>query len=379
MPLVSGAALLTAVALTQHDHMAMRQETGHHGSMAGKLGDWPMSKEGSGTSLVPESSPMFMDHLPKSGRYHLSLMGFGTANYSDSGGQRGDHKFYSNSMLMLMAGRETGGGRLGLSAMFSLDPIFNGRYGYPNLFQTGETAYGDKLTDYQHPHDLVSELTASYSKPISRDLNAFIYGGPVGEPALGPPMFAHRASGMEVPEAPITHHWIDSTHISPGVLTLGLNSKQWQLEGSAFNGHEPDENRYSPDPVSLNSYSGRFTFTPNANSAYSLSYGYLNSPESTEPGVDQHRIVGSAMWNFPLASGDDLAVSAIWGRNILKGDHSDAYLLEGTLYKGDTSWFARWENVDKDELAGVPAGRYRINKLILGGVKRVTGGEGYEV
>lgn len=368
------ASVLAAALATQHHHPG-----GHHGSMAGMLGDWKMNTEGSGTSWLPEDSPMWMTHLPKAGRYDLNLMGFATGNYSDSGGQRGDHKFYSNSMVMLMARRETGGGRLGLRAMASLDPIFNGRFGYPNLFQTGETAYGDKLVDFQHPHDLVSELAVSYSHPLGNGVSGFAYLGPVGEPALGPGTFAHRPSGMDIPEAPITHHWIDSTHISAGVATLGLNTRKWQIEGSAFNGHEPDENRYSPDPVSLNSYTGRISFAPDSRSVYSLSHAYLNEPESTEPGVNQHRTVASGMWNVTLGEERDLALTAIWGQNSKGGDSHDAYVLEASLLNGGDTLFARYENVDKDELSGVPAGSYRVQKLLVGGIKRITAGEGYDV
>lgn len=347
--------------------------------MMGRLGPWPMGKEGSGTSWLPESSPMFMKGLPKAGRYDLSLMGFFTLNYSDAGGKRGDDRFYSNSMPMLMARRETGGGTLGMNLMVSLDPIFNGEFGYPDLFQTGETAHGIKLVDYQHPHDLLSELTVSYSHPVGKGMNAFVYGGPVGEPALGGPTFAHRPSGMEIPEAPISHHWFDSTHISWGVVTAGVNSEKWQLEGSLFNGHEPNENRYAPDPISLNSASTRLTYNPSRNLSFNVSYGYLHSPESTEPGVDQHRLTAAGIWSHPLPSGDNLSVSAVYGRNMVRGENSDAFVLEGTYYRGADSFFARWENVDKNELVGVPAGSYKVNKVLFGGIKNLTSQRGFDV
>ncbi len=350
-----------------------------HGAMMGKLGPWSMSREASGTSWIPDSSPMFMKMLPKSGAYELNAMGFLTFNFAQTGGKRGDQRFYSNSMLMLMARRETGGGTLGLNAMLSLDPIFNGEFGYPNLFQTGETAYGRPLVDYQHPHDLIAELSASYSRPISKGMNAFVYGGPAGEPALGGPTFMHRPSGMEIPEAPISHHWFDSTHISWGVITAGLNSDRWQLEGSVFNGHEPNENRYAPDKLALNSVSGRFTVNPNRNLSFNVSYGYLNSPESTAPGEDQHRLTAAALWSQPVRNGNNLSATAAFGRTYGHGHHSDALLIEATYLTSNTSWFTRWENVDKDELAGVPAGSYKINKFILGAVRNVTVQSGFEI
>ena len=356
----------------------MKMDGMQMGSMKGKLGDWPMAKEGSGTSWLPESSPMFMRGLPKLGRYDLSVMGFFTLNYSDAGGPRGDRRFYSNSMPMLMARRETGGGTLGFNLMGSLDPVFNGEYGYPNLFQTGETAHGRKLVDYQHPHDLLSELTLSYSHPIGRGVSGFVYGGPVGEPALGGPTFAHRPSGMDVPEAPISHHWFDSTHISWGVVTLGVNTDRFQVEGSLFNGHEPDENRYAPDPLGLNSVAGRVTYNPTKNLSLNISYGYLNSPESTEPGVDQHRLTAAALLSVPMKGGDNLSLAAAFGRNYLHGGSSDARIVEGTLYRGRDTLFLRYENVDKDELVGVPEGSYAVNKLVFGGVKNLASRGGFD-
>lgn len=348
-------------------------------AMRGRLGDWSMTREGSGTSWLPLSSPMYMKHLGMAGRYEQTAMGFITYNFTDAGGDRGEQRFYSNSMLMLMgvdAGeRETSG----YSVMLSLDPLFNGRYGYPNLFQTGETAYGAPLTDFQHPHDLFVEVAGTHSREISRGLRGFVYAAPVGEPALGGPTFMHRPSGVEIPEAPIGHHWFDATHISWGVVTLGANTDKWQLEGSVFNGHEPDENRYSPDNLSLNSVSGRFTQALSDDFVWNVAYGFLDEPESLEPGVHQHRVTASALWNKPLSNDANLAVGAAFGRNYKEGEFGDALLLEATYSKGDDTFFARWEGVDKDELMGVPPGTYKVNKFLFGGVREVKHFDGLDL
>ena len=103
------------------------------------------------------------------------------------------------------------------------------------LLATGETADGvTHLVDRQHPHDLFMELSASYSFAHGEDETFFLYGGLPGEPALGPPAFLHRFSGMDNPEAPISHHWLDSTHITYGVVTAGFVYRGWKLEGSIF-------------------------------------------------------------------------------------------------------------------------------------------------
>ena len=354
-------------------------DMGEMGAMKGRLGNWGMQKEGSGTSWLPESSPMFMKGLGNHGGFDQSAMGFITYNYTDAGGKRGDHRFFSNSMLMLMGQKGTEKESLGYSLMFSLDPVFNGEFGYPDLFQTGETAYGNKLTDFQHPHDLLVEVAGTYSREVGKGVRAFLYGGPVAEPALGGPTFMHRISGVEIPEAPISHHWFDSTHIAWGVVTLGVNTQAWQVEGSVFNGHEPDENRYSPDKPALNSASGRVTFAPNKDTALSASYGYLNSPESTEPGVDQHRLTAAIVYNRPLGDGANLATTLAFGRNIVLGENSDALLLEATYMRGHSSYFVRWENVDKNELGGVPPGSYKVNKILFGGVREVSKFQGLDL
>jgi len=348
-------------------------------SMKGSLGDWPMNREGSGTSWQPDSSPMYMAMLPKAGRYDLMFMGEVQTGYIDAGGKRGDKQGYANSMLMWMAQRDTAGGRLGLHLMLSADAITNGKRGVPNLFQTGETLNGQPLVDRQHPHDLFSEVAISFSKPINSQDRLFVYGGPVGEPALGNVMFMHRASGMEIPEAPITHHWFDSTHISFGVATLGLTiADKWKFEGSAFNGHEPDENRFDIDPIQLNSYSGRVSFNPCPYTSFSASYGFLKSPEQLEPGLNQHRLTASAAFNKPMGD-DNVATTLVFGRLIIPGrKDSNAYLLESTWTHRDDSIFGRFERVDKDELVGVPAGSYTINKLLFGDVHNVASHDGYE-
>jgi hypothetical protein len=376
------ASFSLAIGGASGDMSGMQDMSGMAGmQMKGTLGDWSMAREGSGTSWQPDSSPMFMKTLPKAGRYDLGVMGIIQSGYVDSGGKRGQQQGYANSMGMLMGRRETGGGTFGFDVMASLDPITNGKRGVPNLFQTGETLNGKPLVDRQHPHDLLAEAAISYSHPISRDVRAFVYGGPIGEPALGNVMFMHRASGMEIPEAPISHHWFDSTHIAYGVATLGLTlADKWKVEGSVFNGHEPDENRYNIDPIALNSASGRISYNPDRNWSFSAAFGYLKSPEALEPGVDQHRITASAAYSLPLAGGDNWSTSLLYGKLIVPGKKdSNAYVVESTLYHGRDSIFGRYERVDKDELVGVPDGSYPINKLLLGDVHNIASRSGFDL
>lgn len=353
------------------------------GSMGGILGLWSMAREGSGTSWLPDDSPMFMKDLGKSGRYSLLYMGNFSLNYTDSNVSdgRGPHEFYSNSMPMLMVRRGLANGdTFGFRVMASLDPIFNGQFGAPNLFQTGETAHGKELVDRQHPHDLLAEVSGTYSKNLGGGNRTFLYLAPIGEPALAGSMYLMRPSGMENPEAPITHHWFDSSHITFGVITAGYElGSRWKLDGSFFNGKEPDENRYSPDNLRLDSSTGRLTFNPAKSLSLSVSYASLHRPEDDDPDHGENRTTAALSYGKSIGGDDWFAATALWGRDAHLGHTSDAYLIEASLYRKDWSTYIRYENVDKDELADVPVGSYKVNKWTLGATKDFAHPSGFDL
>lgn len=335
--------------------------------MMGALGNYPMTLDGSGTAWNPAASPMYMLMQPNWGRYSVGVMGMATFNFTNQGGSRGESQFFSDSMVMLMAQRQTGGGTLTYRGMFSADPIINGKEGYPLLFQTGETANGKPLVDRQHPHDLISELAVSYAHPIGKDVSAFGYAGLAGEPALGDVMYLHRPSSGDNPEAPISHHWFDSTHISYGVLTGGVTwADKFKIDASWFNGKEPDENRYDIDRIQLDSFSGRVEYNPTSEWSLSASYGYLKEPEALEPGEGVHRLTGAIQYQKKIDDSHFFGLGAFYGQNAKHGTTNDAWNLEASYIFGKNDVFARYENVDKDELLNVPAGTYNINKFSFG-------------
>ena len=346
--------------------------------MRGALGPWSMNREGSGTTWLPESSPMY-GRMTTRGKWQTMQMGSATGAFVSSGGKRGESQFYGASQYMMMGQKTDEKGRtFGLRSMFSLDPITNGKRGYPDLFQTGESANGKPLKDRQHPHDLVMELAATYSAPLSKNARGFVYLAPAGEPAIGPAAFPHRPSAWDNPEAPISHHWLDGTHITYGVATAGAAlGEKWKVEGSAFNGREPNENRYNIDPIRLNSYAGRITHNPSKDLSFQASYASVRSPESLEPTVDQHKLTVSAMHNRALPTGDNIASMLAVGQNIPSGGKSKTTaLLAETAYTHRTeTYFARYDNVQKDELVDVPAGTYRVQKFTLGGVHNLRQSE----
>jgi hypothetical protein len=298
--------------------------------------------------------------------------GFIDAIYDDQGGPRGATRSFSTSMLMFMARRELTDGAFGVRLMVSADPLM-GKSGYPLLFQTGETANGvDPLIDRQHPHDLLMEAALTYSRDLSPGSSAFVYVGLPGEPALGPNAFMHRLSAMENPEAPLSHHWLDSTHITWGVLTAGYIVEGVKLEASAFNGREPDENRYDIEVRALDSYAVRASYNPSERWSLQGSFGRLASPEQLEPTVSVRRTTVSVSYNAPVARWWQSTLA--FGHNVpSSGDASDAWLVESSAAVASAlTLFARYEHVAKDELflADQPLyGRtFTIQKFSIGSV-----------
>ena len=342
-------------------------------TMRAMLGPYPMTRESSGTSWQPDSARMTMAMLGGGGAWSLMAQGYVTGIYDDQGGRRGDAEAFSTSMGMLMANRALGDhATLGLRAMLSLDPLMGPR-GYPLLFATGETADGrTQLVDRQHPHDLVMELATSLSYDLGGGRAVSLYAGLPGEPALGPPAFMHRESGMVNPEAPIGHHWFDSTHITFGVLTAGLSGTHWKIEASAFKGREPDQHRYDIESPRLDSWAVRGFLNPTANLSLQLSTGHLHSPEQLDPDRDEQRTTASATWHLPLGHGASLASTIGWSRKDLRpGPALTGWLGESALRLGPRhTIFARAEHEREDELfaAGAPQeGRiFGVSKLSLG-------------
>jgi hypothetical protein len=355
--------------------MDMSQGQMAHGDMAGMammkgaLGPYSMMQDASGTAWQPASTPMEGVSW-SSGGWTGMVHGWANLVYDQQNGPRGQTQTFSESMLMVMAQHAEGPGTLTLHAMLSLDPQM-GRGGYPLLLQTGETANGvTPLIDRQHPHDLFMELSGAYSLPVGDRSSVFLYVGYPGEPALGPVTFMHRFSGQDDPAAPITHHWLDSTHITFGVITTGVVHGPWKLEGSVFNGREPDQFRWDFDPLRLDSYSGRLSFNPTPNWAFQTSYGFIRSPEQLTPDVNQGRLTASAMYNRPFKGGNWQTTLA-WGRNWDDPGHTlDGVLLESAVAFGRNTVFARAENVQKDELFDTPGpleGRvFRVSEATLG-------------
>ncbi len=275
------------------------------------------------------------------GRWRLMLDGVLFATFNRQGGPRGATEFRSQNWFMAMADRRVGPGTLTLSGMLSLEPLTVGEGGYAELFQVGEAYRGLQITDRQHPHDLAMQLAGWWRKPLGAQAGITFGAGLPGEPALGPVAFMHRPSAAENPTAPLSHHVFDSTHIAMGVLTVGADSGPFVVEGSLFQGREPDEHRYDLEPGPLDSWSARVWYRPGSEWAFQVSHGYLHEPEALEPG-SQRRTNASASW-FRQRQNGFTAVTGAAGRNARPYSKVHAFLLEATHQAGRNAFYGRVE------------------------------------
>jgi hypothetical protein len=357
----------------QEEHGAM-QHGAHddHAMMAtGVLGPYAMGREASGTAWQPDVSSHGGVHLQ---RGEWMLMGHALLNgaYSWQEGPRGDEKAFLAGMIMGAARRDFSNGTLNVRAVLSPDP-FMGASGYPLLFAAGETADGvEPLVDRQHPHDLFMELSASYAYRLAPNSSVFVYGGLPGEPAFGPPAFMHRLSAMDSPEAPITHHWLDSTHITFGVVTAGVVVGDWKFEASQFRGREPDEDRYDIETGDLDSTSARLSWNPTENLSLQASWADIESPEALEPDEDEERWSVSGIYTRPIGEhGWWSATAAFANKERSDGVSLDAWLAEAAWHPND-QWtvFARGEAIETDELGAVHHGPIEdVQRVSLGAIR----------
>lgn len=369
-------ALTLGVARPLHTQMHMHHPTEQGGAPLGI----PESRGGSGTSWLPDASPMHDSHITL-GRWTLMLHGQAFFQYDRQAGARGSNQLGAINWAMAAASRSLGAGQIELRSMLSAEPWTIGSRGYPLLLQTGESYQGASLHDRQHPHDLFMELAALYERPIGRNLGLSLYLAPVGEPALGPVAFPHRPSAADDPLAPISHHWQDGTHITFGVVTAGVFTRNVKVEASWFNGREPDENRTNFDYANrqLDSWSARVSVNPDARWSFSAWYGYLESPEGLNPGESLHRLGAAALTTQRVGEGGSWSSALIFGANMAlgAGKLSPSLLLESAFEPdGHDAFFGRAEYVRKSAnelvIAAAPATtEYAIGALAVGYLRTV--------
>ena len=319
------------------------------------------AREVSGTAWSADITPMHAVHV-HTGNWELMLHGNVFVQFLHESGEfhRRGQQTGSINWLMGAATRAAGAGRVTLRGMVSLEPWTIGGCGYPDLLATGDICERDSIHDRQHPHDLFMEAAAAYDRPLSGSVRWQIYGG-AAEPALGPPGFPHRSSALSNPIAPIGHHWLDSTHITYGLVTTGVYTQRWKAEASVFNGREPDPVRTDFDFAPLDSVAGRVSIAAAGRWALQVSAGHLRDAEAgvgTLPSNDVNRATASAIYHRPIGVGGLWATTIAWGvnsaRHALAGSvvrqTSHAVLVESSASANNRdTWFGRIE------IAGKPA------------------------
>lgn len=301
----------------------------------------------SGTSAEPNSTPISMLMTMK-GNWMLMFHGQAFLNALQQSGPRGSDKVFSTNWFMPMAQRQLGPGTFTARVMLSLEPATVTKRFYPELFQEGETAFGKPIVDGQHPHDFIMELAALYDLKFGDNGLLSFYFAPMGDPAMGPTAYPHRASASENPIAPLGHHLEDSTHIADDVITTGFTYKSARFEASGFHGREPDEFRWDIDSGKIDSWSVRGTINPAQNWSGQYSLAHLTSPEALHPGEDVNRMTASLMYNRPVTRGN-WASTLLWGRNrSSEGLVWNGYLAESTLRFAERNYvWGRIENADR--------------------------------
>jgi len=342
---MSGAGTL---GMPHQDMKQMKMESGSTNEQPETFIEEIMLRGGSGTSAEPNSTPIPMVMSMK-GKWMFMFHANVFVVDEQQSGARGGDKFFSTNWFMGAAQHKLGPGTFTGRLMLSLEPATISDRRYPFLFQQGETAFGKPIVGGQHPHDFIMELAALYDLKMGANNLLSLYFAPVGDPAIGPTAYAHRASASENPVGPLGHHQQDSTHIANEVVTLGLTHRILRIEASGFHGREPDEFRWDLDTGPIDSWSTRLTVQPGKNWSGQVSYARIASPEELFPNEDQTRLTTSVMYNRRLHEGN-WASTILWGRTRSIPDNSifNSYLLESTMrFRTRNSVWTRVENADR--------------------------------
>lgn len=362
--MLAAAVLWPAAAVAQEPEPTRPADVHQHVDVTAPL--LTPTKESSGTGWLPAATPMYGTHRPWRD-WDLRFDGVAAVEFLAEPRDRhrtgGDDTREAGSVNwgMAMARRNVGRGRFGIRTMFSAEPWTVSRCGPISFLATGEVCDGDTIHDRQQPHDLFMELAVDYERPLRGEWRWQVYAGLAGEPALGPPGYTHRLSARVNPMAPITHHWLDSTHVAYGVVTLGLHNQRWKVEASAFNGREPDNSRVDVDLGAFDSFAARISFLPTERLALQVSGAHLRDAWTDFPFPNQDpatRLTASAIYHVPLGTTGLWATTLAFGTNHARelvavgvlDATTAAALLESSLTLADRHTF-----FGRAEVGGMPA------------------------
>ena len=324
------------------------------------------TRDAPGTAWLPPVTPMYGVHRPWHGwdvRLNGALFVQGIYEPGDRHrtGGASTHQVSSINWGMAVVRRNLGAGRFGIRTMFSAEPLTVPGCGSLNYLMIGEVCEGDTIHDRQQPHDLFMELAVDYDHPLRGSLRWQVYAGLAGDPALGPPMYLHRASAIANPIGPITHHWLDSTHVTFGLVTAGVYDRKWKTEMSVFNGRAPDESRTDLDLGALDSVAARLSFLLTDRLGLQVSAARMHDATANFPFPFQDpitRVTASALYHVPLGSRGIWATTLAYGSNTTREIVSGGVLnatTAGGLLETSVTFSDRHTLFGRGELGGMPA------------------------
>ena len=244
--------------------------------------------------------------------WHIAWHGTAFVQYARTFETRGTYQFGSVNRAMVQAGGPAAGGVVRFDFMGSAEPLTLTKRGVPQLLQASFHVDGETITDRAHPSPWIMELAGSYERAWGTDGAVSVYAAAIGEPALGPPVYLHRASAAANPVVPLGHHLQDDTHSSYGVVSAGVRWQSLHVEASAFNERQPENANtvFYYDGARLDAYAGRATIAAGAGWSVFGSYGYMPEMTAGHSHGAQHRIGAGAIRTSPAWS-----FSAVYGAN----------------------------------------------------------------
>jgi len=308
----------------------------------------PRSRFGSGTTWLPDASPLYAA-MPHLGKWGLLIHGNLYTGYNWYSSDRGWKRFMGRNTLMGAAFRTFQRSEILFRLALSFEPLTIGSRGYPQILQTGQTTNGNRIADKMYALDFFRELAMTYSWEVTPRWAATVYAALAGEPALGPVTFTQRVSASADPLAPLGFQAQEQSHASFGVLTVGAYSRTLKIEASWFNGEVPGNRRYGLYIRKPDSYSLRVNWNPAPRWSGQVSYGFLEQPVKREPNRSQHRVSISATYTQWRADGSGISTTASFAERVtVRGDISTALMLEAYWnLDGHHSVFGRAELLQK--------------------------------
>ena len=287
-------------------------------------------------------------------RPRLQFHGNAFAAFVDQNTLRGGSELQSTAWLMSSYTHAIDDAALGARVMLTLDPLTLGDCGYARLAigQLGvcdDRAFDDRVG----AHPFLMDVSAHGTLLLDR-ATLSVRAGLVGEPALGPTSYMHRASAQFDPALPLTSFDLNPAHIANGFATVGVARGRFSLEMSAFNSDHGDDDLYDLDPGAFNSFAARAGVRIGVANHLRISAGRLDSVQggahAGHSGISgDTRIVTLSLEGENSVRGTPVTTTFAWGRQRAGGIGTNAFLAEALVQHGRHALSLRTESLQSVE------------------------------